>query len=392
MQRFFADLVDALYPEGSKRDEASASVESRGTYLAAGAFALAAVVGLIVFFGRSVPLWGTFSVGTVATAVGAVCGAASGVVGYLASGKTETGRWRSELHVVQRIADTVTITLLQVTILVMVMLAVFFSLQQAFRDLEVDAFTGLMITAVVSAVAAYAMYLSAVHLNAQRLSGLLAVFVLVGVMVSMVTSQDPEWWKLHFSELGAGTGISRYSFNVTLIVAGFVMSTLGLYIAADLRRWERTARPSPTRNVRAVQIAFVVIGLGLAGVGLVPVNVSLFFHNTFATGMAVVFVALLVSLRWVLDGLPRAVFVFSDALLIGVALAVVLWWPVGYYNLTALELIAAGLIFTWLIVFIRNLGALAGVSEGEPVSSSSPSSSGSGVGPADVSGVSAGGV
>ncbi|MGG7462811.1 hypothetical protein [Plantibacter sp. YIM 135347] len=256
------------------------------------------------------------------------------------------------------------ITLLQVTILSMVMLAVFFSLQQAFRDLVVDTFTGVMITAVVAAVAAYAMYLSAVHLNAQRLSGLLAVFVLAGVMVSMVTSQDPEWWKLHFSELGAGVGLSRYSFNLTLIVAGFVMSTLGLYIAADLRRWERTAEPSPTRNVRVVQVAFVVIGLALAGIGVVPVNVSLLIHNTFATGMALAFVALLIGLRWILDGLPRAVFVFSDALLVGVAVAVVLWWPIGYYNLTALELIAASLIFTWLIVFIRNIGALVGDVEG----------------------------
>ncbi|MGG7509901.1 hypothetical protein [Plantibacter sp. YIM 135249] len=377
VRRFGADLLDALYPEGSRRDEESARVESQGTYLAVGAFALAAVIALVVFFGRWVPLWGTFSVGTLATIIGAVCGAASGVVGYLASGRTAAGAWRRQLPLVQRIADTVAITLLQVTILSMVMLAVFFSLQQAFRDLVVDTFTGVMITAVVAAVAAYAMYLSAVHLNAQRLSGLLAVFVLAGVMVSMVTSQDPEWWKLHFSELGAGVGLSRYSFNLTLIVAGFVMSTLGLYIVADLRRWERTAEPSPTRNVRVVQVAFVVIGLALAGIGVVPVNVSLLIHNTFATGMALAFVALLIGLRWILDGLPRAVFVFSDALLVGVGVAVVLWWPIGYYNLTALELIAASLIFTWLIVFIRNIGALVGDVEGADFGDVSGADSGS---------------
>lgn len=351
-------LATAIYPEGSRRDEELAAVESRGTYTAAGAFAFAALVGLIVFFGREIPLWGQFSVGTVATIVAVVCGIVGTVMGYVASWRTPTGQWRKGLHVVQRIIDTVTITLLQVTILALVMLVVFALLQQGFQDLTVDTFTGLMITATLSAITAYTSYLSAVHLDARRLAGLLAAFVVAGVTVSMVTATQADWWRYHFSELGAGTGVSSDSFNLTLILAGLVLATLGLYIAADLRRWEKTVAPSRTRNIPLVQAAFVVIGVGLAGVGLVPVTTSLILHNTFATGLGLAFVALLVGLRWCLDGLPRAVFVFSDALLIGIGVATLLWWPVKYYNLTALELIASALIFTWLIVFVRNIGAL----------------------------------
>lgn len=35
-----------------------------------------------------------------------------------------------------------------------------------------------------------------------------------------------------------------------------------------------------------------------------------------------------------------------------------MYFPVGYYNLTAVELIAASLVFAWLIVLIRNLAAV----------------------------------
>ena len=35
-----------------------------------------------------------------------------------------------------------------------------------------------------------------------------------------------------------------------------------------------------------------------------------------------------------------------------------MYFPVGYYNLTAVELSAASLVFAWLIVLIRNLAAV----------------------------------
>ena len=35
-----------------------------------------------------------------------------------------------------------------------------------------------------------------------------------------------------------------------------------------------------------------------------------------------------------------------------------MYFPFAYYNLTAVELIAASLVFAWLIVLIRNLAAV----------------------------------
>lgn len=358
LRRLTQDLLVALYPRGSDRDEYRARVESRGTYLAAGAFVLAVLAGLALYLGRDVPLWGDHSVGVYAALVGGVAAAAGCAAGYLQAARSPEGAWRRALPALQRIIDVVAITVLHVVIVLMLLLIVFFSLQQAFRDLALDPFTAIMITGVTAAIAAYGSFLSATALDARRLSTLLAVFVVAGIMTSMVTAPEPEWWRLHFSELGAHGGVSGISFNLTMIIAGPVLASLALYIVADLRRWEAHSPPSPRRNIRLFGIGFVIVGASLVGVGLVPVNESLLFHNIFATGMAVVFGLLLLSLRWILDGLPRAVFVFSDVLVAGIVLAALLWWPVGYYSLTAVEIIAAAVIFTWLIVFIRNIAAL----------------------------------
>ncbi|MDN6172408.1 MAG: hypothetical protein L0J06_06420, partial [Yaniella sp.] len=39
-------------------------------------------------------------------------------------------------------------------------------------------------------------------------------------------------------------------------------------------------------------------------------------------------------------------------------LAAALWKPLGYYNLTALELAFAGIIFAWLVVLIRTVDGM----------------------------------
>jgi hypothetical protein len=68
--------------------------------------------------------------------------------------------------------------------------------------------------------------------------------------------------------------------------------------------------------------------------------------------MAVVFCVLAVGIRWAMPHLPRTFYLLGWAF-IGVIALVTLFFAVGYYNLTAVELVAAVLIFSWIIVFLR---------------------------------------
>ena len=80
-------------------------------------------------------------------------------------------------------------------------------------------------------------------------------------------------------------------------------------------------------------------------------------HNTVATGMAVIFAAIVIGLRWLVPAMPR-VFVLLGYVFVGVIVLLGIFFAIGYYNLTAVELVAGVLIFSWIIVFLRNTGTM----------------------------------
>ena len=55
--------------------------------------------------------------------------------------------------------------------------------------------------------------------------------------------------------------------------------------------------------------------------------------------------------------MPRA-FVLLGWLFLAVTVGLAVLFFVGYYTLTAVELVAGLLVFTWIILFIRNADAL----------------------------------
>jgi hypothetical protein len=73
--------------------------------------------------------------------------------------------------------------------------------------------------------------------------------------------------------------------------------------------------------------------------------------------LVVVFLALTAGIRWALPGFSLAFFAFSQAALAAVLVTIVLFYPIRYLNFTAGELVIAAIVFAWLIVFVRNVGA-----------------------------------
>jgi hypothetical membrane protein len=349
-------LFRLLYPGAeSFRDGPSARRETRALAAALVAALCAAATGLIVFHGDT-PLWAPVSPGSVGLLFAGLAAIVAACFEYLRA-PAPVARIRSRgATILQRVVSTASIALVHGGIALLLVGLANAVLVRGFSGLQVDVFTSTMIVVVIGTAAAYAATLSAGDVTASRLSTLLAVFMTGGIVVAMLTTSDAEWWKLHFSELGAGAGSSGVVFNATLIVGGMLLAAL---MAPSLEAWAATAVPSRTRNTRLVGWAFVLIGACLAGVGAVPVNVSLVVHNSFATGMAVLFGGLLIGLRWLLDGFSRAFMFFSDLTLIVIAVSAILFWPVEYYNLAAFELAAAGVIFAWLIIFLRYLDASA---------------------------------
>lgn len=325
--------------------------------------AVGVVVGMMAFSGYRPPLSGPHSVGTVAAINAAVAAGLASFAGFLVTART-TRRWLLQHHKVWFVADALGLVVVHAAIATMAGLAIFRLFQESFVGLTVDRPSGTVMLTFVTAIAGYTAFTSAARLTARSLSTLLAVFMVAGMLVSMLLAENPYWWHAFFSELGTGqAGLwSFWTFNTTLTVSGLVLTTLARFITQDLYPWAQARERSGRRRAQigVVRWGLIIIGLCMAGAGVVPINVSDPIHSTFIRVLAVVFVLLLLTLWIWLPGFPGAFYAVTYLTVLTVAGATVLWYPLGYYNLTGFELATAGVVYGWLVIFIRSVDAVVG--------------------------------
>lgn len=319
----------------------------------------AGIVAAFVFAGGLWPLWGGLSVGIVAAVAVLVAGIAAGATGYWRARDLPGQQWRHRLRPWKFTIDVATVSAVHGIIATILTITTFVLLQRSFEGLVVDVWIGTGGAALSAGLLVYWIYLSVSSITTNKLATLLVVFMATSTLASMATSQDPQWWEYHFSQLGISDDFSSSLFNLALIVAGAFVTTFALYVDRDLTTLVRQGVLAHAWAPRVVSIVFVVMGVMLACVGLFPLNVSMLLHNSSAIGMSLSFLGLLIGSPWVLRGMPTRFFVFcgvSIVILLGGAL---LFEPVSYWNLTAFELLAFSLIFGWIAVFIRFVDALA---------------------------------
>lgn len=342
-----------------RRPAASAeSTESVALLLGSAAFVVGAIVGIFVFWGRSLPISGTGSLGTFVAIGAAFVSLVAFVLGrvllhsHLAEQRDDLRDGLDVPGARLHWFDVAAIALAHAFIALLGWIGLANLLERSFIGAVVFTLPACVLAGVGLAVTAYVVFLSAVNLTPMLLSLVLALFLVVGALASMLSSSDAHWWMKNLSALGMTDDVSALAFNLTLIIAGVIVTTIAHYATATLPA--RTA--SEIKGVRLVRTGLVLIGLFLACVGVFPVDRFFIVHNTVATGMAVVFILLVAGLRWLIPSMPR-VFVLLGYVFIAVIVGLAIFFAVGYYNLTAVELVAAILIFSWIIVFLRNAGA-----------------------------------
>ncbi|WP_435743446.1 DUF998 domain-containing protein [Microbacterium sp. PMB16] len=324
-----------------------------------GAFlVLGFVVALPVFWGRELSISGAGSIGVFASFGGAVVAAAAFALGRLATRPEEPDPdgVRDGFSVPGdrlRWYDLIAIAFAHAAIAALGWLGVAQLLERSFTDAPVFAFPGAVLVAVAFALTGYVCFLSAVALTPMVLSLVLAVFLVVGAFASMLASSDVHWWRDNLSALGMSTNSASIAFNVTLVIAGVMITTIARYATAGLPAID----PLDRRGRFIVRGGLILMGIFLACVGIFPVDEFFLVHNTVATGMTVVFAVVVVGLPWFLPSIPRVFVAFGWAYVLVIVLLAA-FFAVGYYNLTAVELIAAVLIFSWIIVFLRTAGSV----------------------------------
>jgi hypothetical membrane protein len=330
------------------------SRESSALLTGAGAFVLGTLVGLIVFWGHAVPISGRGSIGSFV----AIGGALAAIVAFALGCVLRRARLRSDPSGGAGLPrphwfDVAALTLAHAAIAMLGWIGLSFVVSESFVGATVYSTSAALLAGVALAVTAYLTFLSAVNLTPMLLSLVLALFLTVGALTSMLSTSDPSWWTENLSALGISDDLSAMAFNLTLVIAGVMVTTIAHYATASLPR----STSSEARSERLVRLALVLIGVLLACVGAFPADEFLGVHNTSATGMVIIYVALVVSLRRLVPSAPR-IFALLGYVYVGVIVLVAVFLVTGYYNLTAVELVAAVLIFSWIIVFLRNTEAV----------------------------------
>jgi hypothetical membrane protein len=308
------------------------------------AFVLSAAVSLIVFRFGSAPIAGPGSIGQYAAIAGAVVAILAFVAGRLLI--RAPGSRTSALDIVDIAALAfahAVIALLGWTLLARL-------LEQGFIDAVVFAIPVIVLAGATAAVTAYVVFYSATHMDLQTLAVVLAAFLVSGVLASTLTASDPHWWEENLSALGMTDDLSALAFNLTIIVAGIIVTTLARYATLGIP----TTHP---HGVARVRLSLILVGIFLGFVGVFPVDDFFWIHTGFASGMVVVFAVLVIRLPQWIPGMPRA-FVVLGWMFVVVIVVLAVFFAVGYYTLTAVELVAGVLVFTWIILFIRNAAAL----------------------------------
>ena len=334
---------------------AAVTSEARALYIGSGAFIILGAAAFLLVGREPVPLSGRGSAGEISALGTAVLGAVAVVAGSLQRRPPTAPQVRRDGRIRSAI-DIAALALAHACTFLVGWLALFAIFQQAFIGAVLYPVAAAVLVGTTGAISAYIAYLSALSMTAYRLAALLAVFLVTGILTSMLTAQDPLWWQEHLSALGASSDISGVSFNGTLIVAGVMVTTLAGYATSALRATADT--PSALRRVWWLEGGIVLIGVFLAGVGLFPVDENFWIHTLFASGMAIAFGILAARIRNLVPSISVTFGLLGWVFMAVIAAAAVLWFPVGYYNLTAVELITGALIFSWLIVLIRNLAAV----------------------------------
>ncbi|MEV4686541.1 DUF998 domain-containing protein [Microbacterium sp. LWH3-1.2] len=322
------------------------SLESLALGVGAISFVLVALVSLVVFQFQAAPISGPGSVGQFAAI-------ASGAVAFLAvvAGRIIVHRHDGGDRL--RVLDYIDVAALAfahgvIALLGWTLLAVI--LEQAFIGATVFALPVLILAGATAAMSGYIAFYSATHMDLQLLAVVLAVFLVFGVLASMLTASDPDWWKDNLSALGMSSNVSAFAFNITIIAAGFLVTTLARYSTQGIP----TANP---KGVGRVRVTLIVLGVFLGMVGVFPVDRFFALHTGVASGMVAAFGVLVIALAKWITGISRA-FVVLGWLFLAVTLLLAVFFLIGYYTLTAVELVAGILVFTWIVLFIRNAAAL----------------------------------
>jgi hypothetical membrane protein len=226
----------------------------------------------------------------------------------------------------------------------------------AFNGLQLDRYTSAVVDGLLAGFLAHTMTELSTRIRARDIIRLLSTFLVAGVIISMVTNKNNDWWQANFSTLGTFHSNTFLTFNLTLILSGLLTLALSDYLLFDLRQGLGTHS-----SYRVVRWFFRLIGVCLTGVGLFPDTYGHgllhILHFWSAYTLVAAFAVLIIGLPAIVPRLSGAFYRTSYVFAVVLVVLFGLFAEVHYFSLTAFELSAFLTCFSWMYLFLKTIDA-----------------------------------
>ncbi len=303
----------------------------------------------------------------VCSAIVAACGVCSFSFGYARKSRSLTLK-RGWLVPIRRIFEILALSVVYAST---IFVTSFMMLSIINSMMGIRTLNGYLpaLCAALAGVVGYITFVQAELMNAKTIASLLPFFVVSGVSIAGLTSDDPYWYNNNFSQLGDRTTFAARMFNSTLMLAGICIVIISYFAISELITTYRMRMAQSTQTglaessrhfkIRILLLAFMLTLAGIAfiGIGMFRYTPHPILHNVFARGLPCLMSVLLIALPWLAPQLSKVVYVISD-LAIAVGAAAGYQWLSGHNTLTNVEALAGMMFLGWFIIFSRQIAAI----------------------------------
>lgn len=250
--------------------------------------------------------------------------------------------------------NLITITVACGLIIVFSFSAFFWLFEQLFMDARFDLYTSTMFVLLIISAVNYIMINLALTLSPGIVTNLLTIMIIGGMLFSMLTNSDHNWWKHNFSFLGTAQNSANLQFNVTLIFSGLLMMALVDYLFVNLQKKYKG------RGILILRLLLYAQAACIAAIGCFPNNPQFHvLHDRISMWLVYIMLILIVAIRWILPHVRKQ---FLDvSYIIGglMGFNYIVFKLSDYLSLTAFELLEFGLAMSWILLLFQNIEGLA---------------------------------
>lgn len=319
-------------------------------------FFIPSVLSTIAFFlyffwdkKQQISLAGDESIATLTIILGIFSGSLSFVFFYLKDRQNIQNWFGKKLYW----RSFLTIWLSFTTILAISLLAFFWLIEILFKGSSFDLFTSSYMFLLFSSIINYLMIYSATNMSSTVIFKILILVIVGGALASMITNSNKRWWEHNISFLGTDQASNSWQFNLTLVVSALLLMALVDFIFASLKE-------QYDNSIRLLILKFLLLffSIFLAGVGVFANNGTGLLHTLHtqcATFLVYLLIITITSIHYLLPSITNEFKVISYAIGGGLLLTAILFQFIGYLSLTAFELIAFILAFSWVLLLLQIL-------------------------------------